>query len=46
MDWSEIIAWGLVLGLGLGWWLDHRGAAGIRRDYADAKREIDARLRR
>ncbi|HEY4773407.1 MAG TPA: hypothetical protein VIH40_01180 [Xanthobacteraceae bacterium] len=31
-----IIGWLLAAGLGIGWWLDHRGIAGIKSDLADA----------
>ncbi len=34
-----IIGWLLAAGLGIGWWIDHRGIAGIKSDLADAKRE-------
>lgn len=35
-----IIGWLLATGLGIGWWIDHRGIAGIKSDLADAKREV------
>lgn len=46
MDWLSLTGWLLALGLGIGWWIDHRGTAGIRSDLADAKREIQNRTKR
>jgi hypothetical protein len=40
MDW---LGWVVALGLGVGWWIDHRGIAGIKSDLADAKRELERR---
>lgn len=39
----EYLGWLVAIGLGIGWWLDHRGMAGIKSDLADAKREIKKR---
>ena len=38
-----ILGWLVALFLAIGWWIDHRGIAGIRSDLADAKREIENR---
>lgn len=38
MEW---IGWGLAVAIGIGWWVDHRGIAGIKSDLADAKSEAD-----
>ena len=46
MDWFVIIGWLLAIGLGIGWWIDHRGTVGIRSDLADAKREIKMRVKK
>lgn len=34
----------LAVGLGVGWWVDHRGIAGIKSDLSDTRREAQ-RLR-
>lgn len=41
MEW---LGWLVAAGIGIGWWLDRRGIAGIRRDLADAKRELQNRI--
>lgn len=41
-----IVGWLLAIGLGIGWWIEHRGVAGIRSDLADAKREIGKRVKK
>jgi hypothetical protein len=38
--------WALAAVFGVGWWISHRGLAGIRRDIADARREIRTRVRK
>lgn len=43
MDLMGIAGWVIAIGLGIGWWVDHRGVAGIRSDLADAKRELQKR---
>jgi hypothetical protein len=43
MEW---LGWLLAVGLGVGWWIDHRGAAGIKSDLADARRELQSRVKR
>lgn len=45
----EIIAlagWLLAIIFGAGWWIEHRGIAGIKRDLEDAQREIRNRTTR
>ena len=40
MTMAAIAGWMLAVALGAGWWIDHRGIAGIRRDLADAKAQF------
>jgi hypothetical protein len=42
MNWPAIIMGLIAIGVAIGWWLDHRGFAGIKSDLADAKRDADA----
>lgn len=42
MEILGILGWLIAIGLGVGWWIDRRGIAGIKSDLADAKREADA----
>ena len=46
MDLFTILGWLLAIGLGVGWWIEHRGVAGIKSDLANAKREIQARVKK
>lgn len=44
MTFIHWFGWLVAIGLGLGWWIDHRGVAGIKSDLSDARREAQ-RLR-
>ncbi len=46
MDLLCIIVLLIALGLGFGWWRERRGMAGIKSDLADAKREVEARIKK
>ena len=46
MDWFAILGWLLATGIGIGWWIEHRGVTGIKSDLANAKREIQARVKK
>ena len=41
-----IIGWLLAAGLGVGWWIEHRGIAGVKSDLVNAKKEIETRVRK
>ena len=36
-----ILGWVVAIAFGLGWWIEHRGIAGIKSDLADAKAQAD-----
>lgn len=38
------IGWLLAFVFGLGWWIEHRGVAGIKTDLENARREIQTRI--
>ena len=46
MDLFTILGWLLAIIFGIGWWIEHRGMAGIKSDLADAKREIQTRVKK
>lgn len=41
--WVGVIGWAGFAVCGLGWWIKHRGVAGIMRDLADARSEVEKR---
>lgn len=43
--WLGLLGWSLAAGFGIGWWIEHRGIAGIKTDLADAKRELQKRMK-
>lgn len=45
MDWLGIAGYVIAAILGAGWWLERRGVPGIKRDLADAKREVGNRVK-
>ena len=46
MDLFTILGWLLAIIFGIGWWIEHRGVTGIKSDLADAKREINKRIKK
>ena len=46
MEIFAIAGWIVAAICGAGWWISHRGLAGIKRDLADAKREVEKRVKK